>query len=96
MERLLRHVLKNCLLPVITLVGMNLGSLVSGAYIVETIFGWPGLGTTGMSAIYSRDYNMIMGTTMLSCLLLVGGNLLADLCYCLADPRIKAMRGDKR
>ena len=76
---LLRHVLKNCLLPVITLVGMNLGSLVSGAYIVETIFGWPGL-----------------GTTMLSCLLLVGGNLLADLCYCLADPRIKAMRGDKR
>ena len=68
-------------------------SLVSGAYIVETIFGWPGLGTTGMSAIYSRDYNMIMGTTMLSCLLLVGGNLLADLCYCLADPRIKAMRG---
>ena len=93
---LLRHVLKNCLLPVITLVGMNLGSLVSGAYIVETIFGWPGLGTTGMSAIYSRDYNMIMGTTMLSCLLLVGGNLLADLCYCLADPRIKAMRGDKR
>ena len=43
---LLRHVLKNCLLPVITLVGMNLGSLVSGAYIVETIFGWPGLGTT--------------------------------------------------
>lgn len=49
-----------------------------------------------MSAIYSRDYNMIMGTTMLSCLLLVGGNLLADLCYCLADPRIKAVRGDKR
>ena len=63
---LLRHVLKNCLLPVITLVGMNLGSLVSGAYIVETIFGWPGLGTTGMSAIYSRDYNMIMGTTTVS------------------------------
>lgn len=90
------HVLKNCLLPVITLVGMNLGSLVSGAYIVETIFGWPGLGTTGMSAIYARDYNMIMGTTMLSCLLLVAGNLLADLCYSVADPRIRAMRGDAR
>ena len=92
---LFRHVLKNCLLPVITLVGMNLGSLVSGAYIVESIFGWPGLGTTGMSAIYSRDYNMIMGTTMLSCLMLVLGNLIADLCYSFADPRIKAMRGDK-
>ncbi len=51
---LFRHVLKNCLLPIITLVGMNMGSLVSGAYIVESIFGWPGLGTTGMSAIYSR------------------------------------------
>ena len=93
---LFRHVLKNCLLPVITLVGMNLGSLVSGAYIVESIFGWPGLGTTGMSAIYSRDYNMIMGTTMLSCLMLVMGNLIADVCYSFADPRIKAMRGEKR
>ena len=93
---LFRHVLKNCLLPVITLVGMTLGSLVSGAYIVESIFGWPGLGTTGMSAIYSRDYNMIMGTTMLSCLMLVLGNLIADVCYSFADPRIKAMRGEKR
>ena len=93
---LFRHVLKNCLLPVITLVGMNLGSLVSGAYIVESIFGWPGLGTTGMSAIYSRDYNMIMGTTMRSCLMLVLGNLIADVCYSFADPRIKAMRGEKR
>ncbi|MCQ2554991.1 MAG: ABC transporter permease, partial [Clostridia bacterium] len=93
---LFRHVMKNCLLPIITLVGMNMGSLVSGSYIVETIFGWPGLGTTGMSAIYSRDYNMIMGTTMLSCFLLVFGNLLADLCYSFADPRIKAMRGEKR
>lgn len=89
------HVLKNCLLPLITLVGMSLGSLVGGAYIVETIFGWPGLGTTGMSAIYARDYNMIMGTTMLSCLLLVAGNLIADVCYAFADPRIKAMKGDK-
>ena len=93
---LFAHVLKNCLLPVITLVGMNLGSLVSGAYIVETIFGWPGLGTTGMSAIYARDYSMIMGTTMLSCLLLVAGNLLADLCYSVADPRIRAAKEGSR
>ena len=92
---LLHHVLKNCLLPIITLVGMNLGSLVGGAYIVESLFGWPGLGTTGMSAIYSRDYNMIMGTTMLSCLVLVIGNFLADLCYSLADPRIKAFGGKR-
>lgn len=88
-----RHVLKNCLLPIITLVGMNMGSLVSGAYIVETLFGWPGLGTTGMSAIYSRDYNMIMGTTMLSCVILILGNFAADLLYTVADPRIKAFGG---
>ena len=90
---LFHHVLKNCLLPIITLVGMNMGSLVSGAYIVEYLFGWPGLGTTGMSAIYSRDYNMIMGTTMLSCIVLVLGNLIADVLYTLADPRIKSFGG---
>lgn len=92
---LLHHVLKNCLLPIITLVGMNMGSLVSGAYIVESLFGWPGLGTTGMSAIYSRDYNMIMGTTMLSCVVLVLGNFLADLLYTVADPRIKTYGGKR-
>lgn len=86
---LFHHVLKNCLLPVITLVGMNMASLVTGAYIVESIFGWPGLGTTGMSAIYARDYNMIMGTTMLSCIVLLAGNFLADICYGLVDPRIR-------
>lgn len=90
---LFHHVLKNCLLPIITLVGMNLGSLVGGAYIVESLFGWPGLGTTGMSAIYSRDYNMIMGTTMLSCIVLIIGNFLADLLYTVADPRIKTFGG---
>lgn len=92
---LFHHVLKNCLLPIITLVGMNMGSLVSGAYIVESLFGWPGLGTAGMSAIYSRDYNMIMGTTMLSCLILVLGNFIADLLYSVADPRIKTFGGKR-
>ena len=92
---LFHHVLKNCLLPIITLVGMNMASLVSGAYIVESIFGWPGLGTCGMSAINARDYNMIMGTTMLSCVILVLGNFLADLCYTFADPRIKTFGGKR-
>lgn len=92
---LIRHVLKNCLLPIITLVGMNMGSLVSGAYIIESIFGWPGLGTVGMAGINSRDYDLIMGTTLLSCLVLVLGNFLADLMYSVADPRIKAFGGKK-
>lgn len=88
------HVLKNCLLPIITIAGMNLASLVTGSFIIESVFGWPGMGTLGMSAINSRDYPMIMGFTMLSCLILIIGNLVADLLYSVADPRIK--QGVKR
>ena len=83
------HVLKNCLLPVITIAGMNLASLVTGSFIIESVFGWPGMGTLGMSAINSRDYPMIMGFTMLSCVILIIGNFVADLLYGVADPRIK-------
>lgn len=83
------HVLKNCLLPIITLAGMNLASLVTGSFIIESVFGWPGMGTLGMSAINSRDYPMIMAFTMFSCLILIIGNLVADLLYGVADPRIK-------
>ena len=84
------HVLKHCLLPVITLAGMHFASLVTGSFIVESVFGWPGMGTLGMSAINNRDYPLIMGFTMLSCLLLVVGNLVADVLYCLVDPRIRS------
>ena len=87
---LFSHVLKNCLLPVITLAGMRFSSLVTGSFIVESVFGWPGMGTLGMSAINSLNYPMIMGFTMLSCLLLVVGNLIADLLYYVADPRIRS------
>ena len=83
------HVLKNCLLPIITIAGMNLASLVTGSFIIESVFGWPGMGTLGMRAINSRDYPMIMGFTMLSCVILIIGNFIADLLYGVADPRIK-------
>lgn len=86
---LFRHVFKNCLLPIITIVGMNLSSLVVGSFIIESIFGWPGLGTLGMTAITSRDYTMIMAYTMFSGTLYVLGNLLADVLYSVVDPRIK-------
>lgn len=86
---LFKHVLKNCLLPVITIVGMHVSSLVVGSFIIESIFGWPGLGTLGMTAITSRDYTMIMAYTMFSGTLYVFGNLLADMLYSVADPRIK-------
>lgn len=86
---LTNHILKNCLLPIITIAGMNLASLVTGSFIIESVFGWPGMGTLGMSAINSRDYPLIMGFTMFSCVILVVGNFIADLLYGVADPRIK-------
>jgi peptide/nickel transport system permease protein len=89
MQVLRRHILKNCLLPIITMVGMNFGTLITGSFVVESVFGWPGLGTLCMNAINSRDYTMIMGITMLSCTVLLIGNFFADLLYVFADPRIK-------
>ncbi len=83
------HVLRNCLLPVITVVGARLGTLVTGSFIVESVFAWPGLGTLGMSAINNRDYPMIMAIALFSCLFLQMGNFLADLLYCFVDPRIQ-------
>ena len=84
------HVLKNCLLPIITLVGMNLVSLVTGSFIVESVFGWPGLGKLGVSSVTSRDYPVIMGITMLACAVLIVGNFLADILYTVVDPRIQS------
>lgn len=88
------HVLKNCLLPIITMVGMNFGTLITGSFVVESVFGWPGLGTLCMDAINNLDYPMIMGITMLACVVLLIGNFLADILYSFADPRIKAGKGE--
>ena len=83
------QVLKNCMLPVITVVGSRFGTLVTGSFIVESVFNWPGLGTLAMSAINNRDYPVVMGITMFSCTILLLGNFLADVAYGFADPRIK-------
>lgn len=90
-EILIRHVMKNSLLPLITLLGMYLPALVSGAFITETVFGWPGMGRLGMNAILALDYPVIMATVMLTSILVVLGNLLADVCYALVDPRIEEL-----
>lgn len=90
------HILKNCLLPVITMVGMSFGTLITGSFIVESVFGWPGLGTLCMDAVNSRDYTLIMGITMLASLVLLIGNLLADILYSVVDPRIKQGKEGKR
>lgn len=86
---LFRHVLKNTLLPIITIVGMNMASLVCGSFIIESVFGWPGIGSFAMEAIGKRDYPIIMAYILLSGFILVMGNFIADILYSFADPRIK-------
>jgi peptide/nickel transport system permease protein len=86
---LFNHILKNVLLPVITILGMSLPQLVAGAFITETVFGWPGMGRLGINAIFSFDYPIIMAITMISSLLLIVGNLIADILYGFVDPRIR-------
>lgn len=85
------HVLKNSLLPVITLLGMSLPQVITGAFITESIFSWPGMGSLGINAIFQLDYPVIMAITLFSALLLIIGNLLADLAYMIVDPRIREM-----
>ena len=89
---LFRHVLKNVLLPVITLFGLSFGELVVGAYVTESVFSWPGMGLLGIQSITSLDYPLIMAIIMLSSLMLIVGNLIADLLYRFADPRIRTLR----
>lgn len=93
---LFRHVLKNCLLPIITLAGINIAGLVCGSFVVETIFSWPGIGRLAMDAVGNRDFPLIMGYTMFSCIILILGNLIADVLYAVADPRIRPGDGQRQ
>jgi peptide/nickel transport system permease protein len=86
----IRHVLRNALIPVATLIGLAVPGLVSGALITETIFSWPGMGRLTFHAATKRDYPIIMGALVMSAVLVIGGNLLADIAYTFLDPRITA------
>ena len=83
------HGLRNALLPLITLLGLSVPGLIGGSVIIESIFALPGLGNLFYSAVMARDYTMIMGNLVLGSVLTLAGNLLADICYGLADPRIR-------
>lgn len=85
----LRHMLKNALIPVITILGPALAGLVTGSFIIETMFSFPGMGRAYVQAISQRDYSMIMGTTVIYALLVAVANLSVDLVYGLIDPRIR-------
>ena len=84
-----RHALRNALIPIITLLGLTIPSLLAGAAITETIFSWPGLGYLLVSSVNTRDYPVVLALTMMGGFMVIVGNLLADVLYAVVDPRIK-------
>ncbi|EAA0009379.1 TPA: ABC transporter permease [Clostridioides difficile] len=90
---LFKHVLKNSLTSLVTILGMSIQKLVTGAFVTEVVFSWPGMGRLMIDSIFSRDYTVIMAITMLSALFLILGNLVADILYLLIDPKIKSSKG---
>ena len=85
---IVKHALRNAMIPIVTIYGMSLPFLLGGATIIETIFAWPGMGRLTVSAVGGRDYPIIMATVMIAAVLTVLGNLLADITYAAVDPRV--------
>jgi oligopeptide transport system permease protein len=85
----LRHTLKNALIPVLTVIGPIAALLISGSFIIETMFGIPGIGRESIGAVLRRDYGVIMGTTLFFALVVATSNLVIDLLYAVVDPRIR-------
>jgi ABC-type dipeptide/oligopeptide/nickel transport system permease component len=83
-----KHVMRNALIPVVTVFGLTLGGLLGGAVILENVFAWPGLGTLAVSAVTNRDFPVVQGTTFFFAVILIGANLLVDISYAFLDPRI--------
>jgi peptide/nickel transport system permease protein len=85
-----RHVLRNAVLPVITMAGVQTGALLGGSVVVESVFAWPGLGLLAFQSLFARDFNLLLGIFFLSACLVVLVNLVVDLLYMALDPRIEA------
>ena len=84
----LHHALRNALIPVTTVAGMHLGNLLGGAVVVETLFGWPGMGRLALEAVLARDFSVLLGVLLLSSFLVILANMLIDLLHAWLDPRI--------
>ena len=84
-----RHAVRNALLPIITLIGLQLPMLLGGSVVIEQIFSWPGLGLMTMSAILSRDFPVIMGVSLLAAIAVLMANIITDILYAIADPTIR-------
>ena len=84
-----KHALRNAILPVVTIAGLQFGSIISGAVLVETVFNWPGLGTLAFQSILARDYPTVLGILFFSALIVIVMNIVTDILYRIVDPRIR-------
>ncbi|HUP21162.1 MAG TPA: ABC transporter permease [Gemmatimonadota bacterium] len=84
-----KHAMRNALIPVVTLLGLYIPFLMSGAVLIETIFAWPGMGRTIVSAIFQRDYPVVLASAFVISVMVIAGNLIADLLYSVVDPRVR-------
>jgi peptide/nickel transport system permease protein len=82
------HALKNALIPVVTIVGLQIGGIIEGAVVTETVFTWPGVGRLAVESIFNRDYTVVQGIVLLAAFSYLAANLLVDLVYAWLDPRI--------
>jgi len=88
-----RHAMPNAMLPMITLIAINLGLIVGGAIQIETVFSWPGLGNLMYGALVNRDYPLLQGVFLLTTVTVILANFLSDILYEVVDPRVKSMGG---
>jgi ABC-type dipeptide/oligopeptide/nickel transport system permease component len=87
---LLKHVLRNAALPVLTVVGLDFGRMLGGAVVVETIFAWPGMGRLAVQAVLGRDFPVVQGAAIMGGVVFLTVSLLIDFCYGFVDPRLRA------
>ncbi|MGC2090430.1 MAG: ABC transporter permease, partial [Candidatus Acidiferrales bacterium] len=86
---LLRHAFRNALIPILTILGLQFGTLLAGTIVTETIFSWPGIGRLAVQAIEARDYPLLQGCILVIAISYVLVNLLTDMVYAFADPRVR-------
>ena len=84
-----RHVLRNACLPVVTMAGVQVGNLLGGSVVVETVFGWPGIGLLAFRALFARDLNLLLGIFFVAACLVIAVNIIVDVIYSMLDPRIR-------
>jgi peptide/nickel transport system permease protein len=84
-----RHALRNALIPIITIIALNVPQLLGGTVIIEQVFAWPGMGSLAIASVQGRDYNVLMGINLIAAIMILLSNLLADVVYSFVDPRIK-------